>query len=40
MAKAGAELPYGASATRRAELMKYFEESIKLFKAAKVEPKK
>lgn len=40
IAKAGAELPYGASATRRAELMKYFEESIKFLKAAKVEPKK
>lgn len=40
IAKAGAELPYGASATRRAELMKYFEESIKLLKAAKIEPKK
>lgn len=38
MAKAGAELPYGATATRRAELMKYFEESIKILKAAKVVP--
>jgi tetratricopeptide (TPR) repeat protein len=40
IAKAGADLPYGATATRRAELMKYFEESIKLFKAAKVVPRK
>ena len=40
IAKAGAELPYGATATRRAELMKYFEESIKFLKAAKVVPKK
>jgi len=40
IAKAGAELPYGATATRRAELMKYFEESIKFLKAAKVVPKR
>jgi tetratricopeptide (TPR) repeat protein len=40
IAKAGANLPYGATATRRAELMKYFEESIKFLKAAKVVPKK
>ena len=40
IAKSGANLPHGASATRRAELMKYFEESIKLLKAAKIEPKK
>jgi tetratricopeptide (TPR) repeat protein len=40
MAKAGADLPYGATATRRAELMKYFEESIRFLKAAKVVPKK
>jgi tetratricopeptide (TPR) repeat protein len=38
IAKAGAELPYGATATRRAELMKYFEESIQILKAAKVVP--
>ena len=40
MAKAGAELPYGTTATRRAELMRYFEQSIKFLKAAKVVPKK
>lgn len=40
IAKAGAELPDGVTATRRAELMKYFEEAIKLLKAAKIEPKK
>ena len=40
IAKAGAQLPNGSTATRRAELMKYFEESIKFLKAAKVVPKK
>ena len=40
IAKAGAQLPNGATATRRAELMKYFEESIRFLKAAKVVPKK
>jgi tetratricopeptide (TPR) repeat protein len=40
IAKAGAQLPNGATATRRAELMKYFEESIRFLKVAKVVPKK
>lgn len=40
MAAAGSQLPYGVTATRRAELMKYFEESIRLFKEAKIKPRK